>query len=135
MVEYPIRSCGAEGSRYFPGMSHDPSGADVDGDPGWIGLLGAAAMLIAAVLVAVALWHFAGSGAPALTPAELGETESLLNQLGFPPGPVDGVIDAQSQSAIRDFQVTAGLRIDGKPSIALLDELRAASAELGGSER
>jgi hypothetical protein len=116
-------------------MSHDPSGADLDGDPAWMGLLGGVAMLMAAALVAVALWYFAGSRAPALTPAELRETESLLDQLGFPPGPVDGVIDAQSQSAIRDFQVTAGIKIDGKPSLALLDELRAAHAELSGSAR
>ena len=38
-------------------------------------------------------------------------------------------------TASGDFQVTAGIRIDGKPSLALLDELRAAHAELGGSAR
>jgi hypothetical protein len=94
--------------------------------------LGGVGMLVAAGLLAAALWRFAGEPGPALTPAELSETESLLDQLGFPPGPVDGVMDAQSKAAIRDFQVTAGIRIDGKPSIALLDDLRAAHAELDG---
>ncbi|HEX6119373.1 MAG TPA: peptidoglycan-binding domain-containing protein [Dongiaceae bacterium] len=95
-------------------------------------LLGGAAMLIAAALAATALWRLAGDRVPALTLPELSEIESLLDLLGFPPGPVDGVMDAQSKAAIRDFQVTAGIRIDGKPSIALLDDLRAAHAELGG---
>ena len=57
----------------------------------------------------------------------------MLDQLGFPPGPVDGAIDEQSRNAIRDFQVTAGLEVDGAPSLALLDELRAAKAELSGN--
>jgi hypothetical protein len=34
--------------------------------------------------------------------------------------------------AISDFQVTAGLEIDGNASLALLDELRAANVELSG---
>lgn len=110
-----------------------PAAAMVDARPGWMGFLGGTAILVAAVAIAVALWHLFGNRVPALTPAELTETEDLLDQLGFPPGPVDGVIDAPSRSAIRDFQVTAGLRIDGRPSVALLDELRATKAELGGS--
>jgi peptidoglycan hydrolase-like protein with peptidoglycan-binding domain len=68
-----------------------------------------------------------------MTSAELTEAEALLDQLGFPPGPVDGVIDEESRNAISDFQVTAGLDVDGKPSFALLDELRAAKAELDGN--
>lgn len=54
----------------------------------------------------------------------------MLDRLDFPPGPIDGAIDEQSPNAIRDFQVTAGLEVDGMPSAALLDELRAAKAEL-----
>jgi hypothetical protein len=123
-------------------MSHDPPGAEIDRDrirpaaamtdarSGWTGFLGGGAILAAAVVIAAALWHLFGNRVPALTRVELTETEDLLDQLGFPPGPVDGVIDAPSRSAIRDFQVTAGLRIDGKPSVALLDELRATKAEL-----
>ena len=42
------------------------------------------------------------------------------------------MLDEQSVDAISDFQVTAGLEVDGKPGLALPDELRAANAELSG---
>lgn len=126
-------------------MANDPLRADIDdrplrpvapaaGDerPAWMGFLGGALVLVLAILIAVAVWHFAGSRMSELTPGELTEIETLLDQLGFPPGPVDGVIDEASRNAIRDFQVTAGLVVDGQPSLGLLDELRAAEAELGG---
>jgi hypothetical protein len=127
-------------------MSNDPLGADLedrplrpatapapDMRPAWMGFLGGVIVLVLAVLIAVGIWHFAGDHVSALTAEELLETETLLDQLGFPPGPVDGVIDDASRSAIRDFQVTAGLEVNGEPSIGLLDELRAAQAELSGS--
>ncbi len=94
----------------------------------WMGFLGGAVVL--AVLVAAGIWHVAGSRTSPLTAAERAEAEILLDALGFPPGPVDGVIDEQSRNAIRDFQVTAGLDVDGKLGVALLGELRAAKAEL-----
>jgi hypothetical protein len=121
----------------------NPRGADVedhpvrpatpaatDARPAWMGFLGGTAVLALAVLIAVAIWHFAGNQMWTLTRGELTETEALLDQLGFPPGPVDGRIDDATRSAIRDFQVTAGLRVDGETSLALLDELRAAQLEL-----
>ncbi len=98
-----------------------------------MGFLGGAIVLVLAILIAVAVWHFAGERVSALTPAELTEMETLLDRLGFPPGPVDGVVDEASRSAIRDFQVTSGLEVNGVPSLAVLDELRAAQAELGGN--
>ena len=119
----------------------DPIGADMDDGPrrpapnsdarpAWMGILGGVALLALASLIAIGLWHLAGRSAPPLAAAELTEIEMLLDALGFPPGPVDGAIDEQSRNAIRDFQVTAGLDVDGAPSLALLDELRAAKAEL-----
>jgi hypothetical protein len=104
-----------------------------DSRPAWMGLLGGSVILVLAILIAVGIWHFAGRSAPLLTAAELTEIEALLDQLGFPPGPIDGSIDEQSRNAIRDFQVTAGLTVDGTPNPALLDELRAAKAELSGN--
>lgn len=95
----------------------------------WMGL-GGAVVLVPAILVAAGTWYFAGSRTSPLTVSERAEAETLLEALGFPPGPVDGVIDEQSRSAIRDFQVTAGLDVDGKLGVALLGELRAAKAEL-----
>ena len=98
-----------------------------------MGFLGGAVVLALAILIAVGIWHSFGRSAPPLTAAELTEIEMLLDDLGFPPGPIDGSIDEASRNAIRDFQVTAGLTVDGVPSAALLDELRAAKAELGES--
>src|SRR5688572_21845705 len=102
-------------------MSSDPLHADMedppapppaakrDARPAWLGFLGGVIVLIAAIAVAVGVWYLAALPEPALTAEELTEVEKLLGQLGFPPGPIDGVIDADSDAAIRDFQVTAGL--------------------------
>jgi hypothetical protein len=124
----------------------DPLGADMDevplrpavtaapdARPAWGGFLGGAVVVGLSILAAVGLWHYLGRSDSPLTAAELTEAEALLDELGFPPGPVDGAIDEESRSAIRDFQVTAGLDVDGLPSVALLDELRAAKAELSGN--
>jgi hypothetical protein len=104
-----------------------------DARPAWMGFMGGIAILALSILVSVGVWHFAGRSTAALTTAELTEIEALLGQLSFPPGPIDGSIDELSRNAIRDFQVTAGLEVDGTPSAALLDELRAAKAELSGN--
>jgi hypothetical protein len=124
----------------------DPLGADMDEYPhrlaptaarharqAWMGFLGGIAILTLSVLISVGIWHFTSRSASALTAAELSETEALLDQLGFPPGAVDGAIDEKCRNAIRDFQVTAGVDVDGTPSRALLDELRAAQAELNAN--
>ena len=117
-----------------------------DRRPAWSGFLLGVLTLVFAIGLAGLLWRFAGiegSGeapaaavapviAPVIAPADLMEIETLLDQLGFPPGPLDGVIDAESIAAIHDFQATAGLPVDGAPSAALLEELRAALAELSG---
>lgn len=129
-------------ARIFRGM--DPLGADMDKYPPtpnaahdarsfWLVFLGGVAVFALSILISMGIWHFAGRSTPPLTAAELTEIEALLDQLGFPPGPIDGSIDEQSRNAIRDFQVTAGLTVDGTPSLALLDELRAAKAELSGN--
>ncbi|MBA4097688.1 MAG: hypothetical protein C0484_13090 [Rhodospirillum sp.] len=130
-----MRSCGPwRTTGIFRAM--DPLGVDNaarDARPAWTGFLGGIAVLALAILISVGIWHFAGGNAAALATAELTEIEALLDQLGFPPGPVDGAIDEQGRNAIRDFQVTAGIEVDGTPSFALLDELRAAKAELSGN--
>ncbi len=56
------------------------------------------------------------------------EIKKLLGQLDFQPGPMDGTLDDQTVAAIQSYQQTAGLPVDGKPSKALLDELRAVAA-------
>jgi Putative peptidoglycan binding domain len=123
-------------------MSNDPLRADLlarrgqspagasSGQSAWMGLLGGIAILAVAVVLAVAVWQFGGRHEVRLASGELTEIETLLAQLGFPPGTIDGVIDTATGGAIRDFQLTAGLEVNGAPSFALLDELRAAHAEL-----
>ena len=110
-----------------------PPAARPDARPAWLGFLGGAVVLVAAIAVAVGVWHIASLPEPALTAEELTEVETLLSQLGFPPGLIDGRMDDDSDAAIRDFQVTAGLAVNGVPNRALLDELRAADAELNGN--
>lgn len=69
---------------------------------------------------------------PALTLAEAEELEDLLERLAFEPGPVDGEIDEQARSAIRNFQGVANLPADGEPSQALLVELREVAKMMAG---
>lgn len=102
-----------------------------DARPAWLGFLGGALVLVLAILIAVGIWHFVGGRGSELSSADLLEIETLLDQLGFSPGAIDGQIDEASRNAIRDFQLTAGLEVNGLPNLALLDELRAAQAELG----
>ncbi len=69
-----------------------------------------------------------GSGAPAPAPeasAQVQEIETLLGELGFTPGPVDGVMDEATAEAIRAYQQAAGLPVDGQATPDLLEELRA----------
>ncbi|MFZ5791211.1 MAG: peptidoglycan-binding domain-containing protein [Pseudomonadota bacterium] len=61
------------------------------------------------------------------------DTELLLEQLDFEPGPVDGVLDDATRAAIRRYQQTAGLPETGEPSPELLDELTAVAAAMQGN--
>ena len=106
----------------------------------WAGFLVGVIALVVAIGLAWTLWDMAGpprtAEAPAeeLTQTDLAELEALLDGIGFPPGKIDGVIDGNASAAIRDFQTTAGLPVDGAPSAALLEELRAAQIELTGGQ-
>ena len=57
-----------------------------------------------------------------------------MARLGFDPGPVDGIADAETASAIEGYQSFAALRVDGVPSAALLQELRGVTESLGAAE-
>lgn len=106
----------------------------------WTGFLIGVAALLVAIGITLVLWDLAGGLRIAQTPVEplppidLAELEALLDNLGFPPGEIDGMIDADTRAAIRDFQTTAGLTVDGTPSAELLEELRAAHIELTGGQ-
>jgi peptidoglycan hydrolase-like protein with peptidoglycan-binding domain len=65
---------------------------------------------------------------PPLTEAERVELEQGLARLGFYPGPVDGLLDQQSEEAIRAYQDFAALPKSGRPDRMLLTELRQLAA-------
>jgi hypothetical protein len=55
---------------------------------------------------------------------ELAEIQQLLSRLDLDPGSADGVMGDKTEQAISTFQAMAGMTVDGKPSAALLEELR-----------
>jgi hypothetical protein len=86
-------------------------------------------VLAAALLATLLLWR---DGADPRATAqrvtargELLEIEERLTALAFPPGAIDGVADAATAAAIREFQRAAGLAEDGLATPVLLAELRA----------
>lgn len=50
---------------------------------------------------------------PPFRGADVVELQRMLNDLGFDPGAVNGVFDARTVRALRDFQKNAGLQADG----------------------
>lgn len=65
---------------------------------------------------------------------ELVEMERMLARLNLEPSRVDGVIDLETKSAIRLYQQIAGLPIDGRPSSALLADMREVVRLMEGAE-
>lgn len=55
------------------------------------------------------------------------EIQTLLYRRGFDPGGTDGRFGARTYEAILGFQHKTGLRLDGTPTVALLERLRAGS--------
>jgi peptidoglycan hydrolase-like protein with peptidoglycan-binding domain len=48
-----------------------------------------------------------------LTRGEIRVVEEHLQDLGFDPGPVDGIFTAQTQAAVRTFQAQYGIFVSG----------------------
>ena len=61
--------------------------------------------------------------------AMIQEIKQLLAKLDLGPGPIDGTLDPTTVDAIRSYQQMAGLPVDGQPSQALLQDLRAVVAD------
>jgi hypothetical protein len=59
-----------------------------------------------------------------LSEGELVEMERLLARLDLGPSAADGVVNDQTEAAIRLYQEIAGLPVDGAPSRALLADMR-----------
>jgi localization factor PodJL len=58
----------------------------------------------------------------------ISEIQRLLAANGYGAGQVDGLIGEQTAEAIRRYQQEVGMPVDGAPSLALLNRLRAAAA-------
>jgi peptidoglycan hydrolase-like protein with peptidoglycan-binding domain len=67
------------------------------------------------------------SDARNVTQKDIREIERRLNRRGYPVGPVDGVADAKTTVAIKQYQDDAGLTVTGRPSLTLRDHLRSSS--------
>jgi peptidoglycan hydrolase-like protein with peptidoglycan-binding domain len=67
---------------------------------------------------------------------ELEGVQNALERLGFDPGKVDGKNGPNTQKAVREFQASATIDIDGivgpKTRQALADELAKRAAAAGG---
>ena len=57
------------------------------------------------------------------SPGSIRDLQRRLADKGFHPGPADGVAESHTESAIRDFQLQAGLAVDGEISVPLLQAL------------
>jgi localization factor PodJL len=55
--------------------------------------------------------------------ALVARVQALLTDLGFDPGPADGVVGDKTRDAIRDYQNQLGLVVDGQVSTVLLSHL------------
>ena len=62
------------------------------------------------------------------------ETERMLDRLGLAPGRVDGELDPVTVDAIKLYQESAGLPVDGEPSRTLLEDMRAVVGDESGAE-
>jgi localization factor PodJL len=61
------------------------------------------------------------------SPAQLSETQRLLERLGYSPGSADGKLNAKTQDAIRAFEADNELPVTGEASVTLLRQLRSAT--------
>jgi peptidoglycan hydrolase-like protein with peptidoglycan-binding domain len=59
-----------------------------------------------------------------ISQSDVREIERRLDRRAYHPGPVDGIADAQTASAIRAYQTDADLPVTGRASKALLEHLR-----------
>jgi peptidoglycan hydrolase-like protein with peptidoglycan-binding domain len=52
------------------------------------------------------------------------QAQTLLKELGYDPGPADGLLGNRTVQAIREYQKAAGLPVDGKVSARLMQSLK-----------
>lgn len=49
--------------------------------------------------------------------------QEKLRTLGYYSGPISGTLDARSEAAIQDFQLDKNLKIDGRPTPSLIEQI------------
>jgi hypothetical protein len=107
-------------------------------DPTIVNLTVVGAVLAVVIGITFYIWHDVGAPLPAagapevpasMASPELEEIERLLGELSFTPGPIDGIMDAETAASIRAFQQAAGLPEDGLASPEILEELKAVAGQ------
>ena len=63
-----------------------------------------------------------------LTRDDIREIQTILTDLGYDPGPTDGLMGRRTEDAIEEFQGSVGMTVTGEPSMELLVRLREADA-------
>ncbi|MDY0871007.1 peptidoglycan-binding domain-containing protein [Dongia rigui] len=119
--------------RFSSSMRREEDGARAEAKRLMVSFGVVAAVLAVAVGLTLYIWHDVGapsdvSDAPSAS-AQVQQIEKLLADLGFAPGPQDGVMDEATAEAIRSYQQAAGLPEDGAATPALLEELKAVAGQ------
>ena len=73
------------------------------------------------------LAHIEQSDTRQVSQRDIREIERRLSRRAYRPGPVDGLADTQTASAIRAYQTDANLPVTGRASMALLEHLRSSN--------
>jgi peptidoglycan hydrolase-like protein with peptidoglycan-binding domain len=68
-----------------------------------------------------------------LTKDQIQLAQERLKAEGFDPGPVDGVLSAQTEAAIRQYQQKQGIAVSGALNAATMRELQLPSGIGGGT--
>lgn len=66
------------------------------------------------------------TGIPAISADLIFQTQQVLTELGYQPGPVDGVSGSQTTQAVMAFQRNRGLPVDGQITAQLLEAMNQA---------
>jgi peptidoglycan hydrolase-like protein with peptidoglycan-binding domain len=59
-------------------------------------------------------------------PYSVRNVQTALSQLGYSPGPIDGIMGSKTRAAIRAYQIDSGLPVSGEPSVSLHEHLQTA---------
>ncbi|WP_375548470.1 peptidoglycan-binding protein [Oceanicaulis alexandrii] len=62
------------------------------------------------------------------SPAQIARAQALLSQLGYQPGPADGMMGARTRDAIRSFRRAQGLTVSDQVDSTLISRLEQAAA-------